>query len=1039
MATLLRNLNVAANTSTVISASHALNSNNSVSALNSLTASYTTTAITASYAVSAETATTALTASYIIGGGSNGSNGTSGTSGAAGASGAAGTSGTSGVSGASGAAGTDGSSGTSGVSGTAGTSGASGAAGADGSSGTSGASGAAGSSGTSGASGAAGSSGTSGASGAAGSSGTSGSAGTSGTTGASGSSGTSGSAGTSGSSGANGSSGTSGTAGSSGNSVSVTTSDTAPINPSTGSLWWDTTTGDLKVYYFNVTGSWVAASSAVSGTAGTSGSSGTSGTTGTSGSSGTSGSAGTAGSSGTSGASFVTGSTYNVTSSWANSASYFSGVSNGTINYVAKFTGANTIGSSSIFESGSNVGIGTSSPSAKLDIGSTASAGTLSGLIFSGLNSTSTKADYVKMSGVVEFNVAASEGGGYKIQVLQQGAYKDSIVASGITNNSTNYLALSTTNEAVRITSTGNVGIGTTSPLATLDVNTSGTTNYQNVANFFQPSQPDSQLMSISIGQSAVSGKEALIGFYKGTSAASYSNSYMALNIFGDSWGSGLVLAKGGNVGIGTTSPSYKLSISAGTVTGGIFVQDSDSASASPVIRVQGNRSDTNSSQGFSGGLVLERYMSNGSTGLVNGNVLGTIYFGGNYNTTPTYTYPASISAVAEANWTSTSAAAAGLAFYTGATGQSLSAVNTSFGTERMRIDSNGNVGIGITGSGTKLDVNGNGRFMQNAAATTGAIILRQAASDAEGAFIQWVNNANAVEKGWLTVDTSSNMKFATVSTERMRIDSSGNVGIGTSSPGYKLEVNGALAFSQFANSKPTNSQIPVIYAAQSLSGFNYGDLIFQGRQEPSNNAHIVFLTGVSSTERMRVSGNGNVGIGTSSPAQRLHVQSGTATVTPITTTSVTGDTAYQAILVTKFDNDSTTSQNFIQFQINNGGANCGKITANGANTAAFGSTSDRRVKENIADLPSQLANIMALRPVEFDYVESYGGGHQIGFVAQEMQQVYPDVIAEDSSEEKILSITGWSKTEARLVKAMQEQQALIANLTTRLAALETK
>jgi hypothetical protein len=184
-----------------------------------------------------------------------------------------------------------------------------------------------------------------------------------------------------------------------------------------------------------------------------------------------------------------------------------------------------------------------------------------------------------------------------------------------------------------------------------------------------------------------------------------------------------------------------------------------------------------------------------------------------------------------------------------------------------------------------------------------------------------------------------------------------------------------------------------------------------------------------------------NVGIGTTSPAQRLHVNSSSASVSPITTTSVTGDTVYQAILVTKFDNDSTTSQNFIQFQINNGGANCGKITANGANTAAFGSTSDKRVKENIADLPSQLANIMALRPVEFDYVESYGGGHQIGFVAQEMQDVYPDVIAEDASEEKILSITGWSKTEARLVKAIQELNAnLVAELQSvrqRLAALE--
>jgi hypothetical protein len=162
---------------------------------------------------------------------------------------------------------------------------------------------------------------------------------------------------------------------------------------------------------------------------------------------------------------------------------------------------------------------------------------------------------------------------------------------------------------------------------------------------------------------------------------------------------------------------------------------------------------------------------------------------------------------------------------------------------------------------------------------------------------------------------------------------------------------------------------------------------------------------------------------------------SGSATASPLNTRGVSGDTVYQSILVSKFDNNSTTSQNFIQFQINNGGANCGKITANGANTAAFGSTSDQRVKENIVELPSQLANIMALRPVEYDYLESYGGGHQIGFIAQEMRQVYPDVISEDDSSEKIMSITGWSKTEARLVKAIQEQQALIVSLKARLDA----
>ena len=101
--------------------------------------------------------------------------------------------------------------------------------------------------------------------------------------------------------------------------------------------------------------------------------------------------------------------------------------------------------------------------------------------------------------------------------------------------------------------------------------------------------------------------------------------------------------------------------------------------------------------------------------------------------------------------------------------------------TERARIDSSRNVGIGITPV-LSLDVAGRGRFLQNVAASSGAIVLRQSSGDTEGAFIQWVNNANSAEKGWIHVDTSSNMKFATASTERMRLSSAGGLSVGTTS-----------------------------------------------------------------------------------------------------------------------------------------------------------------------------------------------------------------------------------------------------------------
>jgi hypothetical protein len=148
-------------------------------------------------------------------------------------------------------------------------------------------------------------------------------------------------------------------------------------------------------------------------------------------------------------------------------------------------------------------------------------------------------------------------------------------------------------------------------------------------------------------------------------------------------------------------------------------------------------------------------------------------------------------------------------------------------------------------------------------------------------------------------------------------------------------------------------------------------------------------------------------------------------------------DSATSGMSIVKFANDSTTAQVLFRFLINQGAAGQGQINANGASAAAFGSYSDSRLKENIVNLPSQLANIMALRPVEFDYIESEGGGHQLGFIAQEVQAIYPDLVGE--RKDGMLTLSDMNKNDARLIKAIQEQQALITTLTARITALENK
>jgi trimeric autotransporter adhesin len=286
--------------------------------------------------------------------------------------------------------------------------------------------------------------------------------------------------------------------------------------------------------------------------------------------------------------------------------------------------------------------------------------------------------------------------------------------------------------------------------------------------------------------------------------------------------------------------------------------------------------------------------------------------------------------------------------------------------------------------------------------------------------------------------DTNTGMFFPAADTiafseggaEIARFDSSGNLGIGTSSPtlysGYKtVAINGT-----------TGGLVDFL-----SNGTLIGEIFNTASDFRINGAStypIVFVT--NGAERMRIDSSGNLLVGTTNVRAPLTVQtapSSSAYGQIAAFSAAASDVGNAGISVTKYDNVTTTSQIFARFLVNQGATASGQINANGASAAAFGSYSDRRLKENIVDLPSQLANIMALRPVEYDYIESEGGGHQIGFVAQEVQAVYPDLVGE--REDGMLTLSDMNKNDARLIKAIQEQQALITALTARIEALEAK
>jgi hypothetical protein len=360
-----------------------------------------------------------------------------------------------------------------------------------------------------------------------------------------------------------------------------------------------------------------------------------------------------------------------------------------------------------------------------------------------------------------------------------------------------------------------------------------------------------------------------------------------------------------------------------------------------------------------------------------------------------------------------------------------------------------GNVGIGTASPVAKLDI---------ISGTARVYISNQSASG----FITAVNTTNTAYAP-LAIN-GSELVLKTGDAARATIDSSGNVGIGgTAGADTRVQVlgtapssggqsRGYLTTQTIPSSTTTNfigfgsvpatqaasftcSQIYHYYAAQGSLGAgsavttqygyfadstltgatnNYG---FYSNIASGSNRWNFYAAGTArnyfagetliGTTGLPVA-NGTLSISSSGNAARLY---GTTTGTA-------------AFCIDKSANDSTTGQVFAIFTINAQGTGSGQINANGASQAAFGTFSDRRLKENIVDLPPQLANICALRPVEFDYK---AGGHQIGFVAQEMQEIYGDAVGE--SRDGMLTVTGWSKTEARLVKAIQELAARVAEL----------
>jgi hypothetical protein len=288
---------------------------------------------------------------------------------------------------------------------------------------------------------------------------------------------------------------------------------------------------------------------------------------------------------------------------------------------------------------------------------------------------------------------------------------------------------------------------------------------------------------------------------------------------------------------------------------------------------------------------------------------------------------------------------------------------------------------VAADGKATSTAVGVDNNFTLNSTAGAYSTTLTLAAAGGGGSSI----NATGASSDFL--------RFAITGTERMRIDSSGNVGIGTTSPSSVL--NAYRAGSTEVAFKATNGTSNWLFGNLSTGmGMVYGP-----EAQP-------FGIWTNNTERMRIDSSGNL---------------------LVATTNLTPNTGH--VLSPSYHDmghpSGTASGTYYTLYRYNSTV-IGSITQNGTTGVLYNITSDQRLKENIQDAESASDLIDAIQVRKFNW-KSDGSHQRYGFVAQELVAVAPEAVHQPEDSEEMMAVD-YSKLVPMLVKEIQSLRKRLAD-----------